>query len=117
MNVHKLYIDIERIVLNWRAYSCDNEFTSDIFHSAKNHFEELEADNREKDARIAELEAENAKLRTVLKDCADELEGCIDEDYKRGDGSIHPAMRRKYERDMATVRAARAALGESDGNN
>ena len=46
MNEHKLYIDIERIVLNHRSYSCDNEFTSEIFHSAKNHFEELKAENK-----------------------------------------------------------------------
>jgi hypothetical protein len=65
----------------------------------------LEAQAREiaeKDARIAELEAENAKLRTALKpfaDKADKAEGPFETPY--------PA-------DYPLWRAARAALGEKE---
>ena len=51
-----------------------------------------------------------AELEVLLKDCADELEAHLDEDYKRRTGIILPEYRLKYERDMAPVVAARAAL-------
>ena len=56
---------------------------------------------REKDARIAELEA-------ALKDCADELETWVDDLYARG--SVPAGYGTKYERDVEVVQAARAAL-------
>jgi hypothetical protein len=56
---------------------------------------------REKDARIAELEA-------ALKDCADELETWVDDIYARG--SVPAGYGAKYERDLALVNAARAVL-------
>lgn len=57
-------------------------------------------------ARIAELKA-------ALKDCADELEAWIDETYKSSDGSVFSQCKFQYDRDIVTVRAARAAyLGE-----
>ena len=63
------------------------------------------------DKRIAELEAENKKLREELRACADDLEaelraryGCV-----KG-GPIHPAENRRFQRDMGSVYAARAAL-------
>lgn len=55
---------------------------------------------REKyDARIAELEA-------LLKECADDLDAELNNRY----GNVHPAMQKRYDMDMAPVRAARAAL-------
>jgi hypothetical protein len=60
--------------------------------------------------RTIELEAENKTLRDLLELCADELEACIDYDYKKSDGSIIPEHKSKYERDMAPVVAARVAL-------
>ena len=67
---------------------------------------------RIKDARIAELEAANAELRVLLKDCADDLEAEVDERY--GETS-KKCMPHRYERDMAPVVAARAALnGEKE---
>ena len=57
-----------------------------------------------------QMRARIAELEVLLKDCADELEARLDEDYKRSDGSIIPEHRFKYERDMAPVVAARAAL-------
>ncbi len=59
-------------------------------------------DLKKRDARIAELEAENAKLRTALKpfaDKADKAEGPFETPY--------PA-------DYPLWRAARAALGEKE---
>jgi hypothetical protein len=56
---------------------------------------------REKDARIAELEA-------ALTDCADALETWVDDIYARG--SVPAGYGAKYERDLALVNAARAVL-------
>jgi hypothetical protein len=66
------------------------------------------ADALEAQAKVIEA------LRAALKDCADELEACIDEDYKKSDGSIVPEHKSKYERDMAPVIAARALLKPDD---
>lgn len=67
----------------------------------------LEAQAKE----IAELEADNKKLREELRACADDLEaelrakyGCV-----KG-GPIHPAENKRFQRDMDSVYAARAAL-------
>jgi len=59
---------------------------------------------------IESLRARIAELEVLLKDCADELEARLDEDYKRRTGIVLPEYRLKYERDMAPVVAARAAL-------
>jgi len=53
-----------------------------------------------KNARIAELEA-------LLKDCADDLEAEVDARYGE---NAKKCMPHRYERDMAPVVAARAAL-------
>ena len=58
---------------------------------------------------ILRLRAENEKLRAALKDCADDLEAEINTRY----GNVHPALQRRYDRDMASVRAAAAALKET----
>ncbi len=55
----------------------------------------------ETNARIAELEA-------ALKDCADALEEWVDDIYAKG--SVPAGYGAKYERDVAIVQAARAAL-------
>jgi coenzyme F420-reducing hydrogenase alpha subunit len=61
---------------------------------------------REKDARIAELEA-------ALKDCADELETWVDDLYARG--SVPAGYGTKYDRCVAAVEASRAVLkGEKE---
>jgi hypothetical protein len=82
----------------------DNVQSGDVFDAAIVSLAIAEeAISKDYRARIAELDA-------LLKDCADELEARLDEDYKRSDGSIFPEHRSKYERDMAPVVAARAAL-------
>jgi hypothetical protein len=55
------------------------------------------------DARIAQLESENARLREILAMCADDLEEEI-EARRAGE------LPRRIERDLHTVRLARAAL-------
>lgn len=71
--------------------------TNEMFH-------EVRDENIELRARIAELEA-------ALKDCADDLEAEVDARYRIcPDNTVHPAMQRKYEMDLLSVRAARAAL-------
>lgn len=46
------------------------------------------------------------ELMALLKECADDLEEELDNRY----GNVHPAMQKRYDMDMAPVRAARAAL-------
>jgi len=87
-------------------------------------------------ARIAELEAESkarltdasaawdmcetlrariAELEVLLKECADDLAAELDARYRiLPDDKVHPAMQHRYDRDMAPVRAARAALEKKD---
>jgi len=51
---------------------------------------------------------EIAVLRAALTDCADALEAWVDDLYARG--SLPGGYGEKYERDVAVVNAARAAL-------
>jgi cell division protein FtsB len=84
---------------------CPNDF-----QSARINWKEKA---EQKDARITELEAENAKLREAMKACSDDLEAELLARYGfvKG-GPIHPAENKRFQRDMAPVRATRAALGE-----
>jgi hypothetical protein len=63
---------------------------------------------------IRKQEKRIAELKAALKDCADELEAWIDETYKSSDGSVFSQCKFQYDRDIVTVRAARAALGEKE---
>ncbi|MFG0864603.1 ead/Ea22-like family protein [Pseudomonas sp. FYR_7] len=61
-----------------------------------------------------QLKAENEALRKALGDCADELSAeiiCKHGGQKPED--MHPVTRRLYERDMAAVTEARAALAKA----
>jgi ElaB/YqjD/DUF883 family membrane-anchored ribosome-binding protein len=68
---------------------CDSVMTMEAHESAK---------------RGAEIE----KLRALLKECADELADQVEGQYAKT--KDHPAMKRRYDRDMQPVRDARAAL-------
>ncbi len=57
---------------------------------------------------IEDQAREISVLRSVLTDCADALEAWVDDLYARG--SLPGGYREKYERDLAAVDAARAAL-------
>ena len=61
---------------------------------------------------VAELKAENERLRTLLTDCADDLEAEYAARYPDAMRSQYPSVEQDYQRDMSTVYAARAALGE-----
>ena len=55
------------------------------------------------------------EARTVLRDCADDLEAEVNDRYG-GPDDVHPGIRHRYERDMGAVRSARAALAaQQDG--
>jgi len=58
--------------------------------------------------RIEDLEAENNRLRAIVRGLAGDLQAHIDERYARA--RDYPDMKRKYQRDMRIVREARAAL-------
>jgi len=64
-------------------------------------------------AEIERLLKENAELRAKLKQVTDELEAEIVGSYKANYGDpVHPAMQNRLERDLSTVREARATLEE-----
>jgi hypothetical protein len=58
--------------------------------------------------RLDAAEAENERLRAALKECAEDLEAMIEGYYSCT--KDHPAMERRYERDMEPVRKARDLL-------
>jgi len=64
-----------------------------------------------KDQEIVRLEAEVEQLRALIKDLADDLEAELRGRYEI-QGEIHPAMVRRFERDMTNVYEARRALEE-----
>lgn len=60
-----------------------------------------------------QLKAENEVLRVALESCADELEGQVIQCYHgQPVEDMHPVTRRSYERDMACVTEARAAMSK-----
>lgn len=63
---------------------------------------------------IEALQAENARLRELLAECAADLEGELYAHYSP-ESLDHPAMRDRYERDIQPVRLARAALKDGEG--
>jgi hypothetical protein len=73
----------------------------------------LAADRAENDR----LRAENVELREALTECADDLQTELEYRYgyplKNGELNIHPAVQRKFDRDMAPVERARAILART----
>jgi chromosome segregation ATPase len=59
---------------------------------------------------VKRLTAENARLREALKECADDLESYVNQEYTIEQRDKYPNMEAKYVRDMAPVAKARAAL-------
>ncbi|MBF8692380.1 hypothetical protein [Pseudomonas fulva] len=65
-------------------------------------------------AERGQLKAENQALRSALGDCADELSAeIICKHGGQKPEEMHPVTRRLYERDMAAVTEARAALAKA----
>ena len=88
------------------ALRSDTPLTTSVLQAAHDRIAELERVQ-------AALCAENARLRESLEECADDLEAELDKKYKYPSGSVHPASQRHYDRDMVTVRKARAVLGDN----
>jgi chromosome segregation ATPase len=59
---------------------------------------------------VTRLTAENERLREVLKECADDLETYVNQEYTIEQRGKYPNMDAKYARDMEPVAKARAAL-------
>jgi hypothetical protein len=55
------------------------------------------------------------KLVKALEDCADDLEAEINDHYSKAAREQYSYMESRYQRDMVTVIAARAALREAKG--
>ncbi len=70
-----------------------------------------EADTiRRYDAKLDERDARIAELEGALRECANDLEVEINGRYRDSAGMIHPALLRRYERDITPVLTARAIL-------
>lgn len=67
----------------------------------------LEAHERNDDNRLAGTQL--AAARVVMREAAMDLESFVNDQYNGPDG-VHPAMRRKYDRDMEIVGALRAIV-------
>ena len=60
------------------------------------------------------LQRSNAEKDEALLECAEDLEAWVKEHYcTEPDGSCHPAMQAKMDRDLAPARKARKALSHS----
>lgn len=59
-------------------------------------------------AALLRSQQEREALATALRDCADDLEARVNEQY--GHPDVHPALQRRYDRDMELVLTARRAL-------
>jgi hypothetical protein len=57
-------------------------------------------------------EAEVARLRALLAECADDLSGRVGNDWPEMSRAKYPSIEVKYRRDMDIVYRARAALGD-----
>lgn len=88
--------------------STDAESTAAVREASENARREIDRLNREANSTPHPLAAENARLRSMLKQSADELENYIDAYYSYT--KSHPAIQAKYDLDMTTVKEARALL-------
>jgi hypothetical protein len=68
----------------------------------------------ERVAALETAEADNARLREVLKECADDLESYVNQEYIIELRDKYPNMEAKYSRDMEPVAKARAALNSGE---
>lgn len=57
------------------------------------------------------------RLEAHVRELADEVEASVRHEYRAEDGDMHPALVRRYERDMEPVRRAREALQRGDGDD
>jgi len=55
------------------------------------------------------------ELLEALEDLANDCEGWVDAEYKDDGEVYHPALQRKYDRDMETVLKARALIAKARG--
>lgn len=122
--------EIERLRAEEMRLQAENAYLEDeleeykstaISNSIDRHYTYMEWKERaekaeaERDKAMSELKpelerlrAKNSELREALNECADDLQTELEHRY--GYPSIHPAMQRKFDRDMAPVERARALL-------
>jgi hypothetical protein len=61
-------------------------------------------------ARVAELEAENARLKALLREALDDLAAYIDADWPEINRAEHPSVQKRWDRDIALCREIDAAI-------
>ena len=111
--------DVHDIVGEWRG-KCDC-FAAQLIDATQER-DQLRAENAglktgyEAYEQVnAGLKAELKALRLSLETCADELEGQVIQCYHgQPVEDMHPVTRRSYDRDMACVTEARAAVGQGE---
>ena len=65
------------------------------------------------DGRIAELEAQRDALLAACKDLVEDLEPLVRNQYDPNGTGCHPALQWRYERDLESVVAGRAAIARA----
>lgn len=107
------------MTLEYRCSNCGTLLQTTNADAVDAEIERLTARNAEHEARYDALEAkeefrrrEVERLRAALKECADDLASELDGRYA---GMLdHPAMKRRYDRDMESVISARFLLDGVD---
>jgi hypothetical protein len=70
---------------------------------------------RRANAYIAELEAQRDALLAACKDLVEDLEPLVRNQYDPHGTGCHPALQWRYERDLESVVAGRAAIAKARG--
>jgi hypothetical protein len=102
--------DITELVRRLRGlaeYVDDCDEAADALEAQTKRIAGLEYEARLFDEALGNAHARIAELEALLKDCADDLEAEVDARYGE---NAKKCMPHRYERDMAPVVAARAAL-------
>ena len=107
--------DVHDIVGEWRG-KCDC-FAAQLIDATQER-DQLRAENAGLKTGYEAYEQVNAGLKALrlsLETCADELEGQVIQCYHgQPVEDMHPVTRRSYDRDMACVTEARAAVGQGE---
>jgi len=81
----------------------------DLFRlDGEQHAARVKEVQNEQDARLTAYKREIERLRAALKECSDELAEYVEAHY--AETKDHPAMKRRYDRDMQSVLDARRVL-------
>ena len=99
-------------LVEWDVIDARGMFIAQAFQGAQAADQDKE--NGEENARLIAALKNDApaliKIARLAQECADDLEAEVKNRWVSPDGSVHPALQRKFDRDMSVVIELRAAL-------